>query len=260
VTDEAAGQGTGKLAGRAALVTGAGQGIGRGIALAFAAEGADIAIVDVDGAKADDAAAEVRTRGVAGMALECDVRDRGQVDAAVAATVDAFGRLDVVVCNAIGAVRVRPLLETKLEWMQEGWEIAVLGTFHFLQASYPHLKASKGNVIGLGSAAGIGGAPGYASYGPVKEGVRTLMRTTAREWGAEGIRANTICPFAASDQQQVWMERHPEHAQAAIDSTLLGRIGDCELDIGRAAVFLASDDASYITGHTLMVDGGATQP
>jgi 2-hydroxycyclohexanecarboxyl-CoA dehydrogenase len=249
-----------RLGGSSTLVTGAGQGIGRGIALAFASEGADVAIVDIDAALAESAAADVAARGVRALPIECDVRDRAQVDAAVARTVAEFGGIDVLVCNAIGKVRVVPLEQTRLESMQEGWEIAVLGTFHFFQACFPHLKERRGRIIALGSAAGFDGAPGYAGYGPVKEGVRSLTRIAAREWGRYGIRASTICPYAASPQQQAWMERNPDQAAAALASTVLGRIGDCELDIGRAAVFLASDDSAYVTGHTLMVDGGASQP
>jgi 2-hydroxycyclohexanecarboxyl-CoA dehydrogenase len=197
---------------------------------------------------------------VRAIAVTCDVRDRDQVDRAVTDTVSAFGGVDVLVCNAIGAVRIRPLEDTSPQAMQEGWEIAVLGTFHFMQACFPHLKERRGRIISLGSAAGFDGAPGYASYGPVKEAVRSLTRVAARDWGRYGIRANTICPYAASPQQQEWMERHPEHAAAALAGTTLGRIGDCELDVGRAAVFLAADDSSYVTGHTLMVDGGQSQP
>jgi NAD(P)-dependent dehydrogenase (short-subunit alcohol dehydrogenase family) len=103
-------------------------------------------------------------------------------------------------------------------------------------------------------------AAGYASYGPVKEAVRAITRISAREWGVYGVRVNEICPFAKSDQFDEWAAGNPAQAAQALGSAALGRLGDCELDIGRAAVFLASDDAGYITGHSLMVDGGQAMP
>ena len=99
-----------------------------------------------------------------------------------------------------------------------------------------------------------------ASYGPVKEAVRAITRIAAKEWGRDGIRVNAICPFAKSDQFDEWAAANPDQVAIALGTTALGRIGDCESDIGRAAVFLASDDAAYITGHSLMVDGGQSMP
>jgi 2-hydroxycyclohexanecarboxyl-CoA dehydrogenase len=250
----------GRLAGKVAVVTGGGQGIGRGIAKAFASEGATIVIVDLDPETAGDAAKECAGRGVESVGLRCDVSDRTQVDSAVADVAGRFGGIDILVTCALAKVKVQPFAETPLSGIEKMWRVGYLGVVNMMQASLPHLRERRGNVINFGSGAGIGAAAGYASYGPVKEAVRAITRISAREWGAYGVRVNEICPFAKSDQFDEWAAGNPAQAAMALGSAALGRLGDCELDIGRAAVFLASDDAGYITGHSLMVDGGQGMP
>jgi 2-hydroxycyclohexanecarboxyl-CoA dehydrogenase len=251
---------SGRLAGKVAVVTGGGQGIGRGIAKAFAAEGANIAIVDLDPDTAKSAAEECAERGVEASGLSYDVSDRGQVDEAVANVVESFGGIDIVVTCALAKVKVQPFEQTPLSGIDKMYRVGYLGVVNMMQASLPHLRERRGNVINFGSGAGIGAAMGYASYGPVKEAVRAITRIAAREWGAYGVRVNEICPFAKSDQFDEWAAINPDQAAMALRSAALGRLGDCELDIGRAAVFLASEDAGYITGHSLMVDGGQGMP
>jgi len=250
----------GRLAGKVAVITGAGQGIGRGIARAFASEGACIAVLDINGAAAVEVAEQCATRAPLAMAVDCDVSERAEVDAAVAAVVQRLGGVDVLVTCALPKVKVEPFELVQPDAFERMWRIGYLGVVHSMLACLPYLRERRGCVINFGSGAGIGAAPGYAAYGPIKEAVRAITRIAAREWGRDGVRVNAICPFAKSDQFDEWAARYPEQAAMAVGSTSLGRIGDCEHDIGRAAVFLASDDASYINGHSLMVDGGQSMP
>jgi NAD(P)-dependent dehydrogenase (short-subunit alcohol dehydrogenase family) len=251
---------TGRLTGKVAVVTGGGQGIGRGIAKAFASEDAQIAVLDLDVDSAQSAAKECAGRGVRSEGMGCDVAERDQVEESIAQVVERLGGIDVVVTCALAKVKVQPFEETPLSGIEKMWRVGYLGVTNIMQVSLPHLRERRGNVINFGSGAGIGAAAGYASYGPVKEAVRAITRIAAKEWGRYGIRVNNICPFAKSDQFDEWAAANPDQAAMALASCTLGRVGDCELDIGRAAVFLASDDAAYITGHSLMVDGGQGMP
>jgi NAD(P)-dependent dehydrogenase (short-subunit alcohol dehydrogenase family) len=246
-----------RLRDHVALVTGAAQGVGLGIALALATEGASIAVVDRNRAGAIDAATACRERGVSAEAFECDVADRESVAKAVAAVVDTFGGLQILVNNAHAFTLGIPLLETTLDDMEQSWRTAVLGTLYFMQAAHDALARTGGTILNIGSGSALDGDSGSASYASAKEGVRVLTRVAAREWGPEGIRVNTLCPFSRSPRWEAFAAEHPGRVERQAASLPLRRApGDPELDIGRAALFLVSDDSSYVTGQTLFVEGG----
>jgi NAD(P)-dependent dehydrogenase (short-subunit alcohol dehydrogenase family) len=248
----------GRLDDKVVIVTGAGQGIGAGIALAAAAEGAHIVAAGRTFEKVEKMAAEIEARGVKSLAVKCDVRRRDEVDATVTATVEKFGRIDGVVNNA-QMVALGPVLEITEKDARMTWESGFLGSLWFMQAAYPELVKTKGSVVNLGTGSALrNDLPGFALYAGTKEMIRAMTRMAALEWGKDGIRVNAMIPNGESPGMQMWSEWMPEEYQKFVDSIPLGRVGRLEEDVGRAVAFLLSDDAAYVTGTTLMVDGGQT--
>ena len=248
---------TGRLAGRVALVTGAGQGIGRGTALALAKEGAKVALVGRTLSKCEAVAAEIADLGGTAVAITCDVGVREQVDAAVDAAVQAFGGIDILVNNAQSSVQAR-LEDTTEEDIELAWRTGALATFYAMQAALPHLKASgRGSIVNFGSSTAIEGNVAFGAYAMAKEAIRGLSRVASREWGRFGIRVNVIVPNALSPSSEDFREAHPERFAKMEARVPLGRVGDPEADIGRAVVALAADDLTYLSGQTLMLTGGS---
>jgi len=248
----------GKLDNKVAIVTGAGQGIGRAIATELVREGAAIVITEINEETCHKAAEDIRALGARALPAVCDVRRREQVNAAVATTIGEFGTVDILVNNA-QAMRDQVLFEdTTDEDMALALESGFYGTFYFMQACFPYLKRHGGKVINLASAAGTEGAAGWTAYAAAKEAIRAITKVAAREWGRYQINVNAICPLANTPQMQDWQEAFPDQYAGMLTTVPLARLGDPEKDIGRAVVFLASPDSDYITGHTLMVDGGQT--
>lgn len=246
-----------RLQGRVAVVTGGAQGVGEGIAVAFASEGALIGVLDLDLDGAQRTAAECEARGARAVAIRGDVSDRASVDAAVSTVARAFGGIQILVDNAHDFRLGVPLAETTDELMERSWRTATMGALYCMQACLPHLRARGGSIINIGSGSGLDGDVGSASYVTAKEGVRALTRVAAREWGPDGIRVNTLCPFSSSPRWEAFAAQHPGRAERTARSLPLRRApGHPEHDIGRAALFLASDDSSYVTGQTLFVEGG----
>ncbi len=243
---------------RVAVVTGGGQGVGRGVALALAAAGYRVAVlgrrVNACAAVAD----EIAARDGLGLALRCDVTSRAEIDACVAEIVEAWGRIDALVNNAQSMVyeSVRKLTEQDMALM---WESGPMGSMRFMQASFAHLRQSAGCVVNMASGSGVVPQPRMAGYAMVKEAMRALTRATALEWGRFGIRVNAVCPLAGSPGFDQFAEVVPGDVLEMVAAQIpLGRIGDAEADIGRAVAHLCSPEMSYVTGTTLMIDGGYT--
>jgi NAD(P)-dependent dehydrogenase (short-subunit alcohol dehydrogenase family) len=151
-----------------------------------------------------------------------------------------------------------PFMETTDAHMDKYWQSGPLATFHFMQVCYPHLRGHDSAIINVGSRAGIDGLWGYAAYGAAKEAIRALTKAAAREWGPDLIRVNAIAPYADSPANRLAQSLQPDATASRGGPTRpIGRAGDCELDIGRTVVYLASELSAFVTGHTVMVDGGS---
>lgn len=244
-----------RLRDKIALVTGGGRGIGRGIALEFAREGADVAIVfRRDEAAAEATADEVRALGRRALLARADVSDPDAVAAAVAACVDDFGRLDVAVANSGVASRFSTVEKLDVAEWRRVMSVDLDGAFYTARAVIPHLKASAGTLLLVSSIGADTAAAGGAPYHVAKAGVNTLTRVLAKELASARVRVNCIAPgLVTSDMGKRLIGFVGEQI---LETIPLGRAGE-PADIGRAAVFLASSDAAWITGKILRVDGGA---
>lgn len=243
------------IKGKVALITGAGQGVGQGIAYALAAEGVKVAVVGRTFAKLDDTCAEIRRRGGIAQAFVCDVMVKQELDRCVEQVAAHFGGINILVNNA-QVVPLGRLLDVSDEAFMQGIDSGPLATLRMMRACYPHLKGD-GVVVNFASSAAVRwDASGYGAYAAVKEAIRALTRAAACEWGADGIRVNAVAPHAMSPGMQAWVAARPEEAAEFFKTIPLGRVGDCEQDIGRAIVFLAGADAGYLSGATIPLDGG----
>jgi NAD(P)-dependent dehydrogenase (short-subunit alcohol dehydrogenase family) len=242
-----------QLQGKAALVTGAGQGIGRGIALALSAAGAGLIILERDGETGARTVGEITERGGDALVVTGDVRERADCEAAVAAAVERFGGVDVLVNNA-QQVPMGPLDACTDDDMYAAWESGALAAFRLMQLCHPLMRErGGGSIVNLGSGAGTQGLPGLGAYAVAKEGMRALTKVAMLEWGSDNVRVNTICPWARSDYWDGLDERERE---TRLRRNPLRRIAEPEADIGGVVVFLASDAGSYVTGQTIHLDGG----
>ena len=246
----------GKLDGKVAIITGSGQGIGRGIALALAKEGAKIVIATLEEKQARDVAEEIKALGAVAFGIVCNSGKKEDVLKTAAASVDRFGRIDILVNNAQTFIPGHPLIEHTDEEMELVFKTGFWGTFWFMQACYPYLKKESGKVINIGSMAGTFANANAVAYASNKEAIRTMTKVAAREWAKDGINVNCLNPYAGSPT--FLSNKTQDQLEAIYNSVPLHRLGRCEEDIGRIAVFLASSDSDYITGHTLWADGGKT--
>jgi len=246
-----------RLDNKVAIVTGGARGIGKGVATALVKAGAKVLIVDREQQLGQETETELRVLGDAGF-LEFDLCAHERLDEIVNTAIARFGQLDVLV-NAAQAAQLLPLAETSNEVMKLPFDTGFWPTFILMRAAYPHLVRSKGSVVNFATGAAFDAIPTQGAYNAAKEAIRAISKVAANEWGPEGVRVNIVCPFANSPGVQAWKDHAPDAYELQISKVSLRRIGDCETDIGAAVVFLASEAAGYITGQTLMVDGGQTK-
>jgi len=245
----------GKLSGRVAIVTGAGTGIGQGIAIALAKEGVRQIIVGRTQETLNKTVDLITPIGTAVHCVQGSVTERDTANRAVSEAVSRFGRLDTLINNAHTFAPLFSVEETPEADFRTHMESGFYGTLYFMQAAFPHMRERGGSIVNFGSIAGLQGWAKFAPYAASKEAIRGLSRTASRDWGKYKIRVNVVIPSAHSAITDQYLS-DPATQKAVIDSIPLGYLGDPELDIGRVAVFLASDDSRYVTGQTLHVDGG----
>ena len=247
-----------RLNGKVAIVTGAGSGFGEGIARRFAAEGACVAVVDV---RADQARRVAEAIGNAAMAIEADVAFGDAVEHAVARTIEAFAIPDIVVNNAGVTHRNRPILEVDEATFERIFAVNVKSIFHMVRAVVPPMRENGGGVmLNVGSTAGMRPRPGLTWYNASKGAVNLVSKSLAVELAPWKIRVNALCPVMGVTGMLadfMGVEDTPENRARFLATIPLGRLSQPE-DIAAAALFLASDEASFITGVELPVDGGRT--
>ncbi len=245
------------LGGRTALVTGAGQGIGRGVAQRLAAEGAQVVVADINAATGAETVELIRQAGGAAEFRHCDISDNASIEALIDALAAGEG-LHFLVNNAYigtppGPLESRPLAD---------FSAALQGSFYAalvaMQRAFPHFKAQGfGRIINMCSLNGVNAHMYTAPYNVSKEALRCLTRSAAREWAAHGITVNAICPGARTPAYERFAEAAPENAAQLLQQNPMGRMGEPDEDIGSVVAFLCSAGAGYMTGNTLFLDGGS---
>lgn len=248
-----------RLKDKVTIVTGAASGFGEGIARLYAQEGAKVVVADINGGGARQVAASI---GASATAVTCDVTSRADIDALVKAACEAFGgRIDVVVNNAGWTHRNQPLLEVDEATFDKVYAINVKSIFHMVHAVVPLMRQQRSGVIlNVGSTAGIRPRPGLTWYNSSKGAVNLMSKSLAVELGPDNIRVNAICPVMGVTgllEQFMGMPDTPENRQKFLATIPLGRLSTPQ-DIARAALYLASDEAEFITGVEFPVDGGRT--
>ncbi len=248
----------GRLAGKIAIVTGAGGGFGEGIAKRFAAEGARVGVLDLRAEAAERVAAEI---GPQALALAADVTSRAQMEAAAQAVVAAFGAPDILVNNAGWTHRNKPMLEVTEEEFDRVYAINVKAIYHAANVFVPLMRAKGGGcIVNIGSVAGIRPRPGLSWYNSTKGAVNILSQSMAVELAPDKIRVNAVCPVMGETgllESFMGLPDTPENRARFVATIPMGRMSRPE-DIAAATLYLASEDAAFVTGVLLPVDGGRT--
>lgn len=240
------------LENKVVIVTGGAAGIGGAISAVLSERGAYVIAVDVN----EEAGQKLEsTFGGKIIFKKGDVSKSEVAEESVNLAISKFGKLSGLVNNA-HASRQKPLFELTEEDWALSFNTGFKATLNFMKAAYPELKKEKGAIVNFGSGAGLEGSIFQASYAAAKEAIRGLSRVVANEWAADGIRVNVVCPIALTEGVEKWKESFPNEFQKVVNQIPLGRFGDPQKDVAPIVAFLLSDDSQYMTGQTVMADGG----
>lgn len=247
-----------RLEGNVTIITGGGKGIGYGLAQAFAAEGSNLVITGRTESRLKAAKEKLEKEyNVQVLPVTADGADENAIKNVVAKTIEHFGKIDTLINNAQVSKSGLPLVGHTKEDFDLAINSGLYAAFFYMRECFPYLKESKGSVINFASGAGLFGKLGQSSYAAAKEGIRGMSRVAAAEWGPDGVRVNVVCPLAMTESLMEWKENYPELYAKTIQGIPLGHFADPKEDIGKVCVFLASDDASYVTGETITLQGGS---
>jgi len=248
----------GRLQGKVAIVTGAASGFGREIARSFAREGAAVVVADLQDAAGEAVAAELRAAGARAQFAQCDVSRESDVQATVASALDCLGGLHIVVNNAGTTHRNKPALDVTSEEFDRMFAVNLKSVFWMARAAVPHLRSVRGCMLNVASTTGVRPGPGLVWYSSSKAAMINATKGLALELAAQGVRVNAVCPMIGETallEQFMGMPDTPENRQRFLARIPLGRFTQPR-DVAQAALFLASDEAQFLTGVCLDVDGG----
>lgn len=245
---------TGRLQGKVAIISGGGSGIGAATAKRFAEEGAKVAICGRRLEPLQEVVAHIESAGGEACAFSVDVGEQAAVQQLISDVLGKYGQLDILVNNAV-AIAPGMLKKTSAEDWRGNFSVTVDGTMYMMQAAYPHLKAQRGAVVNMSSILGQLGTAAMTGYSAAKSAVVAMTRNAAVEWARDGIRANTVVPGTIMTPPTEAMMGSDEAREAGAKLIPMQRIGD-PVECANAILFLASEEASYITGQALTVDGG----
>ncbi len=246
-----------ELAGKTAIITGGGKGLGRAITRVLAERGVSVVTIGRNRSNLEAVREEIRAKGGTIEIVQGDVGSRHDVQRTVERAVTRFNGIDILVNNAQALEFDQPVLDVTDENLEVPFRRGLLGTLYCMQACYPYLKArGGGSIVNFGSATAIDGRAGFASYVITKEAIRGLTRIAAKEWGPDNIRVNVVCPAGLTEATQNFAARNPDPFEAAVQLMPMRRVGDPVRDIGHFVAALVNDDAQYLMGATLMLDGG----
>ena len=247
-----------RLEGNVTIITGAGKGIGFGLAQAFAKEGSDLVITGRTESRLLAAKERIEKEyDVRVLPVVADGADEKAIRNVVERTIETFGKINTLVNNAQVSKSGLPLVEHTKEDFDLAINSGLYAAFFYMRECFPYLKETRGSVINFASGAGLFGKLGQSSYAAAKEGIRGMSRVAAAEWGPDGVRVNVICPLAMTESLHEWKANYPDLFEKTIQGIPLGRFADPMNDIGKLCVFLSSEDASYITGETITLQGGS---